>query len=51
MGQLASLYLKMAAEDAVKSMKRDELGAFLLNMDIPFSDRNKNERLRLAVNA
>ena len=39
------------AADELRTMKRDELGYFLRARGIPYSDRNKNDRLTLSQHA
>ena len=39
------------AADELRAMKRDELGYFLRARGIPYSDRNKNDRLTLSKHA
>ena len=42
---------QMASLEEVQNLKRDELGLFLRDRGIPYSSRNKGDRLTLAINA
>ena len=41
----------MASAEEIQGLKRDELGYFLRDRGVPYSSRNKGDRLVLAANA
>lgn len=50
-GLVLSLSIFVMAENPLAELKRDQLGNFLRDRGIPYSSRNKEDRLQLALEA